>query len=179
MRVTINHCIPWKMHHGVNIFCGNLNVLRHFYLSFQVQLLHFLVAVSYPNEGAGLWLLLSTTIPFHLLFFFLPSTAHKIHTWRGTKEPENEKWIVTLHPIFKKKKPTNIETQTDIGPKLSQSSYTLHYSLYTHALHLHWRFPKMQIKKKRKRKISIRCTVTKHLSSSMTANSISIKWKHF
>lgn len=73
-----------------DILCGNLNVLLHFYLSFQVQLLHFLVAVSYPNEGAGLWLLLSTTIPFHLLFFFLPSTAHKIHTWRGTKEPKNE-----------------------------------------------------------------------------------------
>lgn len=128
-----------------NILCSNPSVLLQFYLSFQVQLLHFLVTVSYPNEGARLWLLLSATIPFHLLFFFLPSTAHKIHTWRRTKEPENEKCIMRLHTAFKK----ILETETVVYSKLSQPIHTLHLSLCMHALHLPWRFSEMKIKKKK------------------------------
>lgn len=130
-----------------NILCSNLSsLLRFFYLSFQVQLLHFLVAVSYSNEGARLWLLLSATIPFHLLFFFLPSTAHKIHTWRRTKEPENEKCIMRLHIAFKK----ILETKTVMYPKLSQPICTLHSSLYMQALHLPCRLSKMQTRKEKK-----------------------------
>lgn len=58
------------------------------YLSFQVQLLHFLVTISYSNKCTWLRLLFRTTIAFHLFFFFLPSTAHKIHTRRRAKKPK-------------------------------------------------------------------------------------------
>lgn len=63
--------------------------------------------------------------------------------------------------------------QTVAYPKLSQPTHTLHLSLYMHTLHLPWRFSKMQIKKREKaRKISIRCTVTEYLSSSIYGNSL-------
>ena len=58
------------------------------YLSFQVQLLHFLVTISYSNKCTWLRLLFRTTITFHLFFFFLPSAAHKIYTRRRAKKPE-------------------------------------------------------------------------------------------
>lgn len=61
------------------------------YLPFQVQLLHFLVTISYSNKCTGLWLLFRTTISFHLFFFFLPTTAHKIHTRRRAKKSVNKR----------------------------------------------------------------------------------------
>lgn len=144
-----------------NILCTNpSSLLRFFYLSFQVQLLHFLVTVSYSNEGARLWLLLSATIPFHLLFFFLPSTAHKIHTRRRTKEPENEKCIMRLHKL--------LCTQSFLSPLI------LCIRVYTCTPFICLEdFLKCKSKKREKaRKISIRCTVTEYLSSSIYGNSL-------
>lgn len=63
------------------------------YLPFQVQLLHFLVTISYPNKCTGLWLLFRTTISFHLFFFFLPTTAHKIHARRRAKKSVNKREV--------------------------------------------------------------------------------------
>lgn len=72
--------VPWCPLRGTN------TTLSH--LSFQVQLLHFLVTISYSNKCTWLRLLFRTTITLHLFFFFLPSTAHKIHTRRRAKKPE-------------------------------------------------------------------------------------------
>lgn len=127
-------------------------LLQFFYLSFQVQLLHFLVTVSYPNKGARLWLLLSATIPLHLLFFFLPSTAHEIHTWRRTKEPENKQHIMELHSFPDK--------HTDAYPMLLHSHFALEFMQACPSFVL-------KILEKGKRKISSRYTATENLSSSI------------
>lgn len=171
--------MPWKASCSYNTLGGNPNALLHFYLSFQVQLLHFLVTVSYSNEGARLWLLLSATIPFHLLFFFLPSTAHKIHTRRGTKEPEDEKHYEITPNFYGKNKNKHSNC---CRSKAFSINLHFHCTLYMHAFHLPFRFSKMQIKNREKaRRNSIRCPVTKHLSTSRKQETISIpiKQKHF
>lgn len=76
-----------KLHAGTMVPFRRTNTVL-IYLSFQVQLLHFLVTISYSNKCTWLRLLFRTTIPFHLFFFFLPSTAHKIHARRRAKKPE-------------------------------------------------------------------------------------------
>lgn len=56
------------------------------HLPLQIELLHLLLTVAYPNKGTRLSLLLCATLLLHILQLLLPATAHQIHTrWRAEK----------------------------------------------------------------------------------------------
>lgn len=63
-------------------------LLHH--LALQVEMLHFLLAVSDANKGAGLCLLLRAALSLHLLLLLLPTAAHQVHTRRRAEEPQHD-----------------------------------------------------------------------------------------
>lgn len=71
------------------------------HLSLQVELLHLLLTVAYPNECTWLRLLLCAALLLHILHLFLPPAAHQVHRWWRAEKPNVKKMHTSFNTSVK------------------------------------------------------------------------------
>lgn len=95
----LSFCFSKPRSHGVHpkggrtlpFYISKHENLPHTHLPLQIELLHLLLAVADPDEGARLGLLLGATLPLHALQLLLPAGAQQIHARRGAEKPDGDK----------------------------------------------------------------------------------------